>query len=957
MGFSNFTAVFDRLSESSAGVAANGYSIDPYFSGDGTKVVFLSNSTNLTGGQELPWGIYERILSTGETKLVYANSLSNGYAGGVGWPEYSLSGNEVIFYAMAGPRDEGSGVYKIDLTTKQLTPLQSITSAFLQWPDLSVDKSLLVFSTNASLMSQDKNSGNFDIYARNLTTGTVTLVSSSSTGEAAAADTTSTSHEIFHDSSRVAFVSNASNLVSGDTNGKFDIFVKDLTTGQTTRVSTTATGGEIGGDSFSPVVSPDGTKLVFESASADINPDGQAVARVFMKDLVSGAITVLSTSAAGALSDGSSGPNGSAGRGAFSNDGKLFAFQSTANNLTSDDDGQGKRDLYIKNIETGQIARIAIDGFVQRMVFSPDGTTLLVSTPKDIAATGDSNGLNDIFTVDISKLYEKAVFLGSNWISEGESAAERVVGTFGVENGPAGVTYSYEIKTDASGLFQVSGQTIAVRPGAVLDFETAKSHTVTVLATGSDGSEVRNELTVKVTDVNERPATLDLSNDSISETAGAGSVIGELSATDPDTGDSLTFSLTEDASGLFEVVGNKLKLKDGATPDYETDTSHRVQVAVTDAGGEKLSKFYVVKIDPVFDETPASVSLVRNEFKEGTDGGAILSGFSVSDKDKGDSFTFELTDAADTTTFSIVDGKLCLADGASFDFEKQDRYTVELRVTDEGGNTLDDVISVAVTDINERPTGVSLKGAGKIPESAKAGTIVGKLAGTDPDSGDSKALDYKVTSKFFTVNAKNELVVKAGAKLDFEKSPVISVMVTVTDGDGLSFRKSIDVTVTNSVEILGTKGNDSLDGTKASEDIDGLAGDDELFGSGGVDVLNGSKGNDLLVGGKGMDKLTGGPGADTFRYDTMDDLGDTITDFKPGEDKLAFSVKKVLPGVKQSDIIINFDDVVGTKPQFVYVKDVNVLYFDKDGTGGEIAFPIVELLGVNKLSADDILLV
>ena len=104
------------------------------------------------------------------------------------------------------------------------------------------------------------------------------------------------------DGTKIAFASQASNLVAGDTNGSWDLFVKDIATGVVTRVSTDASGNEQGADSFAffttVAFSPDGSKVIFTSAGSGLTP-GQSGEGVFVKDLGTGAITLVSTSSGG----------------------------------------------------------------------------------------------------------------------------------------------------------------------------------------------------------------------------------------------------------------------------------------------------------------------------------------------------------------------------------------------------------------------------------------------------------------------------------------------------------------------------------------------------------------------------------------------------------------------------------------------------------------------------------
>lgn len=97
------------------------------------------------------------------------------------------------------------------------------------------------------------------------------------------------------DGSKVVFSSKASNLVAGDTNGVEDIFVKDLTTGKITRVSTNANGEQANGESYRLDITPDGTKVVFESEASNLTKNGNSTSSIYLKDLTTGEVAQVSS--------------------------------------------------------------------------------------------------------------------------------------------------------------------------------------------------------------------------------------------------------------------------------------------------------------------------------------------------------------------------------------------------------------------------------------------------------------------------------------------------------------------------------------------------------------------------------------------------------------------------------------------------------------------------------------
>lgn len=239
---------------------------------------------------------------------------------------------------------------------------QAYYSSFDMTPVFSPDGTKIAFhSQDGNLVSGDTN-GTLDVFVRDLTTGQTTRVSTTPTSEQA---NEGSLFPVFSpDGSRILFYSAASNLVSGDTNDTLDVFVKDLTTGAVTRVSTSASGAQADGPSYQAAFSPDGTKVAFLSWATDlIVGEGWSDSHlgVFVKDLTTGAVTRASADAAGvAGNDYSFSPS-------FSPDGTSVLFESRASNLVPGDTnadlyGPGSGDdIFIKNLLTGSVTRVNLN--------------------------------------------------------------------------------------------------------------------------------------------------------------------------------------------------------------------------------------------------------------------------------------------------------------------------------------------------------------------------------------------------------------------------------------------------------------------------------------------------------------------------------------------------------------------------------------------------------------------
>ena len=132
---------------------------------------------------------------------------------------------------------------------------------------ISGNGQFVVFRSRATNLVSGDSNGNWDIFVHDLNTATTERVSVSSTGAQSNHDSFSPS--ISDDGRFVVFRSNASNLVIDDTNARFDIFVHDRDTGSTERVSR-PTGGESNGHSYAPVISGDGQWIAFESDATNL---------------------------------------------------------------------------------------------------------------------------------------------------------------------------------------------------------------------------------------------------------------------------------------------------------------------------------------------------------------------------------------------------------------------------------------------------------------------------------------------------------------------------------------------------------------------------------------------------------------------------------------------------------------------------------------------------------------
>ncbi len=190
----------------------------------------------------------------------------------------------------------------------------------------------------------------------------------------------------------VAFVSSASSLVAGDTNGRQDIFVRDRQTKETERVSVATDGRQGNGSSDSPSVSADGRYVVFDSYASSLAPgDSNGVRDVFVRDRQTGKTERVSLA-----SDGAPG-NGASHRPALSADGRYVAFASAATNLI-EHDTNGREDIFVHDRQTAKTTRVSITSDGARVEYGDSYSPSLSADGRCIAFGSDARGLVATYT-------------------------------------------------------------------------------------------------------------------------------------------------------------------------------------------------------------------------------------------------------------------------------------------------------------------------------------------------------------------------------------------------------------------------------------------------------------------------------------------------------------------------------------------------------------------------------
>jgi uncharacterized repeat protein (TIGR01451 family) len=443
-------------SASAAGVPSDGEALVPSVSADGAMVAFFSTATNLhPADTDAGPDVYVKNVRTGEVVLV---SRAAGGAKGNGdsrLPVVSPDGKRVAFVSEATNLHPAGvpGVYVKDLATGALE-LASVTqagapaNAGADRVALSADGRRVAFSTPATNLDPRDSVADFDVYVKDLDSGRLTLASLSASGEKRVGLFGSLAPSLSADGSRVAFHSDAAGLHPDDGDQTGDVFVRDLQTGQLVLASTNDEGAKGNGQSSAPSLAGDGRKVAFVSFATNLDPalTVNGLAAIYLKDLVTGDLSLVSRNAAGGLIlGGISAPSMSA-------DATRIAFDSSSTNAHPAD-ADAVSDVFVKDLATGHVflasassAGVKGNGASYPAALSSDGSTAVFRSEATNLHPADTDSASDVYAKELGDAPQSPADRADVSIMQTDSpdpvlAGQRLSYDIGVRNdGPATAT-------------------------------------------------------------------------------------------------------------------------------------------------------------------------------------------------------------------------------------------------------------------------------------------------------------------------------------------------------------------------------------------------------------------------------------------------------------------------------------------------------------------------------------
>eukprot|EP00794_Sanderia_malayensis_P003136 gene3136-3604_t len=386
-------------------------------------------------------------------------------------------------------------------------------------------------------------------------------------------------------------------------------------------------------------------------------------------------------------------------------------------------------------------------------------------------------------------------------VNENENSV--VVAILESEDEDVSQTHSYRIKNNPDSNFIISGSRLYTSPHSSLDYEKQRRYSILIetVDNGNPPMKFEKNLTVQVMDVNEAPTAISLSSNHVNENSAVGTVIANITVTDPDNAgvyagrQRAVCSVTSDSSGIFAVKDDLTLYVAKASLNYERISSYTIRIRCMDNGmpAKNLDQSFIITIDDV-NEAPTSIMLTDGTVAENT-ANALVGKLVVSDPDKTRQ-TFALSVIGQNSPF-VISGTDSLKTVGSLDYERQNEHKVSVRAIDQGGLSVVENFTVHVQDRNDAPSSIMFTGALSIEENTAPGIIVATASAVDEDFHQTHT--YAILSivgkrhnsmtsvrdttvqGYFTVDPSSGHIKSASSAIDYEEYTAFNITVVATD--------------------------------------------------------------------------------------------------------------------------------------------------------------------------------
>lgn len=464
----------------------------------------------------------------------------------------------------------------------------------------------------------------------------------------------------------------------------------------------------------------------------------------------------------------------------------------------------------------------------------------------NISVSDGSTSVTEALSVTVKDTNDSPAFNSAPYtVTVPENNVSATVYTLSATDTDSSDTLEYFLSGVGSGDFSILSSTGLVSLNSALDYERKSSYVFSVIVRDGNGGHATSSLTVTVSDENDSPDFIGTPySASLDEDVPIGTTVLQVSATDQDTSDTLTYSLAGNHNSDFSIGSNSGIITTAVALDYEAISSYSLTVSVTDGTvtvTQALSISVTDKNDaPAFTAAPYSLTVQEN-----TTSNSLLT-VSATDQDTADTLNFLLLGSgSEFFSIHLTSGVVSLT--TVLDYEVTSLYTLTVRVSDSNGGVVTTSLTVTVSDANDSPQFLGIPYSATVSENLPIATDVIKISAFDADGGDSLSYSLSGTnSGHFQISSSSGLV-ETTQVLDYETVNYYSLTVSVSDGS-VSISTSLTLSVSNTNDapyVTNLPGNVSVaenDVTAAVIDVNASDPDGDnitfsLSGTGSDDFL------------------------------------------------------------------------------------------------------------------------
>ena len=521
-----------------------------------------------------------------------------------------------------------------------------------------------------------------------------------------------------------------------------------------------------------------------------------------------------------------------------------LASGSTVLKLTAtDQDASDSLSYSIAGTNSGHFAVSSIGLITTTQVLDYESVS---SYSLNISVSDGSTTVTEALSVTVKDTNDSPAFNSAPYtVTVPENNVSATVYTLSASDTDSSDTLEYFLSGVGSGDFSILSSTGLVSLSSALDYERKSSYVFSVIVRDGNGGHATSSLTVTVSDENDSPDFIGTPySASLDEDVPIGTRVLQVSATDQDTSDTLSYSLAGNNNSDFSIGSNSGIITTAVTLDYEAISSYSLTVSVTDGTvtvTQALSISVTDKNDaPAFTAAPYSLTVQEN-----TTSNSLLT-VSATDQDTADTLNFLLLGSgSEFFSIHLTSGVVALT--TVLDYEVTSLYTLTVRVSASNGGVVTTSLTVTVSDANDSPHFLGIPYSATVSENLPIATDVIKISAFDADGGDSLSYSLSGTnSGHFQISSSSGLV-ETTQVLDYETVNYYWLTVSVSDGS-VSISTSLTLSVSNTNDapyVANLPGNVSVaenDVTAAVIDVNASDPDGDnmtfsLSGTGSDDFL------------------------------------------------------------------------------------------------------------------------